>query len=230
MIAKKKGPSIKKSWQKFKKLLKSKPPWILALLAEGVLLMLSVLFALVLNERRFENQQATKANVALEAIRSELQKNIAGLDRAKSHHKAIRDTLQYFQDINAMPPPEIYLEKGLFQPAYLFSTAWETSKQTGIIDEFSYELSLELSEVYKDQAQYEELGNIIVHETYRNMLNLGPSEALRDNYKNWSLITWDFSNREERLKTKLTTALSKLENRNCLKTADADAKTITFLD
>jgi len=202
--------AAKKKKLNLRKLFRSKPPWIIALLAEGVLLMLSVLFALVLNERRFENQRSTEANVALEAIKSELQKNIEGLNRANNHHESIRDTLQYFEALNELPPREIYLEKGLFQPAYLFSTAWETSVQTGIIDEFSYDISLELSEVYKDQAHYEELGNIIVQETYKNILNRSSEMALRDNFENWALITWDFSNREKRLRSKLQVLLEKL--------------------
>lgn len=216
MAGKKEKLKSKKKRLKFPGWLKKKPYWMVALLAEGILLMLSVLFALVLNERRAEFQRTREAEVALEAIKSELQENIESLDRAKSHHHFIRDTLQYYESKDMMPPVKIYFDKGLFQPAYLFSTAWETSVQTGVVDAFTYELNLELSDIYKDQAQYEELGNRIVQETYINILNRGSEKALRDNFKNWSVITWDFSNREKRLKEKIETALSALESYSTL--------------
>ncbi|GAB4242676.1 MAG: hypothetical protein Tsb0034_20190 [Ekhidna sp.] len=175
--------------------------------------MLSVLFALVLNEWRADAKQRDEADIALNAIKAEIQNNIEGLTRAYSQHKAIYDTLNYYEKMDEFPPPEIYFEEGLFQPAGLYSTAWETSIQTGTIDEFPYEMILNLSKIYKDQTQYEQLGGQIVNETYITLLKQGSNKALRDNYKNWSVIILDFYNREARLKDKLENILIELEKK-----------------
>jgi type II secretory pathway pseudopilin PulG len=185
--------------------------WIGFVLEAG-LIVLSVLLALAVNEWRAERKAAQKAQTALKAIHSELEANREEFKKAMQYHRMFRDTLHYYQKRDLTPPMRL-LNQGIFQPATVSETAWETAKQSGVTDHFAYELVLDLSHFYQRQSDYNELSNAIGQQLYiSSTMEKSPEELLRGKYENWISLLSDFSNsREQRLMKSATELLTKVE-------------------
>jgi hypothetical protein len=63
------------------------------------------------------------------------------------------DTLGAYVARHELPPERVYFG-GLFNPAHVLSTAWETSRQTGATNNLPYPLVLSLAAVYDNQETY----------------------------------------------------------------------------
>lgn len=185
--------------------------WVWGFIIEAVLIVFSVLLALAVNEWRAENARAQKAQTALKAIRSELKANRGEMSEAHEHHSSNRDTLMYYKREGLKPPMQL-LAKGIFNPATVNNTAWETAKESGIIDYFDYELVLDLSSLYQRQIEYKELGNAIAQNFYVKVtMETNIEEVLQNNYENWILLLGDFSRREFGFSESNSNMLNKLE-------------------
>ncbi len=172
--------------------------------------MLSVLLALAVNAWREDRQQTERAEVALQSIRAELRENLQSVERARANHRAMQDSLQTYAARGELPPEHIYLG-GIFSPALVHSSAWESARETGATGSFPYDLVLALSRVYGEQARYQALGGTLVQDLMVQIRRDGMEVVLRDSSASFIFLQEDFANREQRLAEAYERALGKLE-------------------
>ena len=185
--------------------------WALGFIIEAVLIVFSVLLALAVNEWRADAAREEKAKIALEAIHTELVENKKEFLESLSYHEEIMDTLGYYQD-EGIEPPMSLLNQGIFNPALVFGTAWETAKQSGITDGLNYNLLLELSSHYQQLYRYKNLSDAIINGSYlSSTFEKSPQQILQGNYENWIFLLRDFTGRESRQAANIDTVLAELE-------------------
>jgi type II secretory pathway pseudopilin PulG len=165
---------------------------------ESVLIVLSVLFALVLDRWSRERDQRRELALAVESIRSELAANKAAVQLASRRHAAWHDSLQTYFARGELPPERVYYG-GLFNPAGVLSVAWESARESGAAGRLQHDVRLLLSGTYDYQARYRALGDAIVQSVYADVHRRGGVAVFRDGYANFMLLTQDFAGREERL-------------------------------
>lgn len=183
--------------------------WLPRALFESVLIVLSVLLALALDEWRRGRQQRIDLSLAVQGIRAELTDNKAEAERAYSRHVTIRDTLQAYARRADLPPARIYYG-GMFNPASLLSIAWESARDGGSTEHLPYDVRLMLARVYDRQSRYRTLGDAIAQSIMSDVQRRGGETVFRDGYANFILLTEDFANRERRLVVAFDSALSVL--------------------
>tara|TARA_R110000850_G_C9996309_1_gene468318 strand:- start:48782 stop:49399 length:618 start_codon:yes stop_codon:yes gene_type:complete len=131
-------------------------------LADGLLIVFSVLFALFINKLYDNYQTWRKKEIAMESIAKELYRNERVLKDWKERHTQISEKLtQLIEGENDSLIGEIKKNKffniGLITENrsliddVLTSTAWESAKTTGIISEFDFETTQKLTRVYAMQ-------------------------------------------------------------------------------
>lgn len=70
--------------------------WLARVLFESLLIVLSVLLALAVDEWQDGRQRAERAEMALQSVRAELQENLQNVERARANHLAMRDSLRAY--------------------------------------------------------------------------------------------------------------------------------------
>lgn len=145
-------------------------------LAEGFLIVFSVLFALFINKLFDDYKTAQRKAVALEGIEQELQRNASVLKGWQTRHEAIREKIEgmvegrqdslkaalfagRFMDLGILTENQALIDD------ILTSTAWEAAKTTGIISEFAFDTIQKLTLVYTMQ-------DIITDKTLGKILDL----------------------------------------------------------
>jgi hypothetical protein len=131
-------------------------------LAEGVLIVFSVLFALFINKLFDDYKTNESKTIAIESIRKELHRNAGILKNWKEQHIEVRNRItDILEGRNDSLKTELlkyeFLNLGVLTnnksliDAILTSTAWESAKSTGIISEFDFETTQKLTHVYSMQ-------------------------------------------------------------------------------
>jgi hypothetical protein len=130
--------------------------------AEGILIVFSVLFALLINKLFEDYKTNSKKTIAIESIQKELYRNSEILEDWKKKHIEIRnriteiidgkndslktELLKYeFLNLAVLTNNESLID------AILTNTAWESAKSTGVISEFDFETTQKLTHVYTMQ-------------------------------------------------------------------------------
>ena len=128
-------------------------------LAEGLLIVFSVLFALFINKLFDDYKTKQRMEVALDSIVREVERNEGVVQEWKKKHIAIRERISsmtngendsIIQALQAQP----FFDLGILTNAEslidntLTKTAWESAKSTGIIGEFKFETIELLTQVY----------------------------------------------------------------------------------
>jgi hypothetical protein len=101
---------------------------------------------------------------------------------------------------------------GVFRPALLLSTAWQTARETGALSQLPYALVLRLAPVYESQEKYRALGEALGQGTMLDAQRRGAMIVFRDNFANFIVVERDFSNREEVLARNYRQALATLDS------------------
>ena len=144
-------------------------------LAEGFLIVFSVLFALFINKLFDDYKTLQKKEVAIESIKKELNRNALIVKDWKAKHITIRDRIvsinngkndsikselrknKYF-DLGVLTNQESLIDNTLTK------TAWESTKSTGIVAEFDFKTIEILTQVYS-------LQDLITDKTIGELLN-----------------------------------------------------------
>jgi hypothetical protein len=181
-------------------------------LFESALIVFSVLLALAVNEWADQRRQASHARVALAAIVSEVQANRASLVAASAFHRKIQGILEQFQAAGR-EPDEQTATGGLFQPARLVTTAWQSARDSGATSQLPYPLVLELSRLYQSKDRYNDLAQQLTNDLYADLRRRGLDAVLRQGYRGMLILVIDFSNRERRLVEAIDATLATVEQR-----------------
>ena len=145
-------------------------------IADGLLIVFSVLFALLINKIYDDYQTTRKKNFALESIRQELSQNLTILQTWKERHSAIGNLLSQLNEGKNDSLKQQFLDYSHFNLGLLtngeslineimINTAWETSRTTGIISEFDFETTEKLTYVYLMQE-------VMMDRTLNNIIDL----------------------------------------------------------
>jgi hypothetical protein len=172
---------------------------------------LGALLALTADEWREGRARARRATLALAAIRTEIETNLGLVERARAHHARVRDTLLAYVARSELPPPRVYLG-GVFNPASVTATAWDTAREAGVLAELPFALVLRIAAVYETQARYRAATDAVLGEIVNDVMRLGFEPTLRDRAAQFAALDLDFSNRELLLATRYRTALAVLDS------------------
>jgi hypothetical protein len=186
--------------------------WLPRMLLESLLIVFSVLFALGMDQWRTQRGRARQANLALQSIQAELEENLTSMQRARSHHLAMRDSLQHYVALRQAPPEQLYLG-GIFRPAPIHAIAWESARESGTIADLPYALILELARVYDRQARYRALADALGQDIMMQVRREGMEPVLRDRASSFIGLQVDFANREFVLIEEYTRVLARLNSR-----------------
>ena len=154
-------------------------------LAEGLLIVFSVLFALFINKLSDDYKTRKQKVIALQSIKSELYRNAAIVaDWRKKHAKVLGRLDSILQGKNDSLKAKLqgtdFLDFGMLTneqsliDATLTDTAWEAAKSTEIISEFDFESVQNITQAYKVQ-------NILMEKTVTGMVGLFFDPVILDN-------------------------------------------------
>lgn len=132
--------------------------WLPKVLFESLLIIVSILVALGLDEWRENRQNAENIDKALSNFLSEIQQNKAGVDDSAPFNKGLRHVLSRRQEVSAIDSVTQFVNMvESYNPIVLRSTAWETALATGSLAKMDYNLVSALSLTYSLQTRYQEL-------------------------------------------------------------------------
>lgn len=129
---------------------------------EGILIIFSVLFALFINKTAENHKTNQKKEIAIESIQKELYRNywtikswntdhLTIINRLDSLTNGLKPELQYeLEHAEFFDLRPLLNNSGLIN-SMLISSAWETSKETGIFSEFDYEILQSITRTYDFQ-------------------------------------------------------------------------------
>lgn len=174
------------------------PPWLPRVLVESTLIVFSVLFALILNEWRETEAQEERVELALAAIRSEVQENQRLVEDALKYHMQIASSFSASVESGSALPDVNAASQGLLAPARVLRTAWESAQSTGVSSEIPYTTVLKLSTAYARQTEYEDLSRSVSQVLYSRLLQEGV-DSMMQTYPRVIFLQKEFAGRERSL-------------------------------
>ena len=192
------------------------------LIAEGLLIVFSVLFALLIDKLFDDYKTVQKKSIAIESIHKELSQNAVILDEWRQHHLKIRDRVsEMAQGRNDSLKNEL-LKYDFFNlavltdnqsliDAILTDTAWESAKSTGIISEFEFETTQSLTQVYSMQKELTQNTMAKILDYYFDS-SAHDMEQLDQILIQFQLRFWELTGQEILLTELYKTAILQLEN------------------
>jgi hypothetical protein len=132
--------------------------WLPRVIFESLLITVSILAALGLDEWRDTRQDAENIEKALSNFLSEIQQNKAAIDDAAPFNKGLRHVLSKRQEVSTIKSVTQFVNMiESYNSVVLRSTAWETALATGSLGKMDYSLVSALSLTYGLQGRYQEL-------------------------------------------------------------------------
>ncbi len=132
--------------------------WLPRVMFESMLIVLSILVALYLDEWRDDRQEAENIEHALANFVSEIQQNRARVEDAAPFNLGLRHVLNRRQEVRAIESVATFVNIfESYNPVVLQSTAWETAIATGALAKMDYNLVSALSLTYSLQDRYQQV-------------------------------------------------------------------------
>jgi hypothetical protein len=132
--------------------------WLPRVLFESMLIVVSILFALYLDEWRDDRQDEENIEHALAYFVSEIQQNRARVEDAAPFNRGLRHVLSRRQEVRAIESVATFVNIfESYNPVVLQSTAWETAIATGALAKMDYNLVSALSLTYSLQNRYQQV-------------------------------------------------------------------------
>jgi hypothetical protein len=187
----------------------SRSRWLARVPRDVVLVVAGALLAFATEEWRDARRQRARVDVAVTSIRNELLQNRTLVANARDHHRHVADTLAKLVTLHLHPDVAIY-SNGMWNPAFITSTAWQAARETGALADMPLATVLKIAPVYEAQDRYraatEALGAAIMNDVRHE----GIDAVLRDQFSQFISLDIDFANRESRLLAAYDKALSQL--------------------
>jgi hypothetical protein len=123
-----------------------------------MLIVVSILLALYLDEWRDDQQDAENIEHALANFVSEIQQNKARVEDAAPFNQGLRHVLSRRQEVRAIESVATFINIfESYSPVVLQSTAWETAIATGALAKMDYKIVSALSLTYSLQNRYQQV-------------------------------------------------------------------------
>lgn len=136
-----------------------KPAWLAEVLVQSVMIVLSILLALWVDEWKQHRAEQQLVDVSLTNFLHEVQQNEARLDDILPYHRAMRSIVKELETAKSVnTPAEFESAIGLdgMRPPFLLTTAWQTALATGALQKMDYETVSALSLTYTLQDRFRE--------------------------------------------------------------------------
>lgn len=131
--------------------------WLSRVLFESLLIMISILAALGLDEWRDNQQNDEIVEKAMSNFLSEIRQNKARVEDAAPFNKGLRDVLdRRHQEGSVTSTDDFIAILESYNPVVLQSTAWDTALATGSVTKMDYNLVSALSLTYGLQERYQQ--------------------------------------------------------------------------
>ncbi len=179
-------------------------------LFESGLIVFSVLLAFGLNEAAQARAQRERAARALDGVRRELVANRRAAERARRNHQRTVTLVARFDSLRRPLPDSVWF-RSMYNPAPQLSSAWESARAAGVLAQLPYDLVLELSDVYADQARYVAMSTSIAEEVYADLVREGVLAVFRDRARNFAVLAQDWSLREGVLMAECDSAVAHID-------------------
>jgi type II secretory pathway pseudopilin PulG len=176
-----------------------------------VLIVLGAVLAYVGEEWRDARHKRERVETALNSIRDELEANAALVSQARAKHLFLIDTLGKLVNSHQFPPPTIYTN-GMWNPANVTSTAWQTARETGTLADLPLATVLEIAPVYADQDRYRAYADGIAVSILTDLRRTSVDAVTREHFAQFIPLDIDFSNRERVLLAEYTHAIRRLKD------------------
>ena len=163
-----------------------------------VLVVLGATLATAAEEWRDARATKHRTEVALASVRAEIATNLERVEHAQRHHRAVVDTLTAYQQRHAVPSDSL-LFSGIFNPAHVLATAWQTARDTRVLGELPYQVALRLGTLYEQQDAYVHASDALDQSLLAHMQNEGVKAAFLDRWANMIFLNLDFAGRAEGL-------------------------------
>lgn len=152
--------------------------WLPQVIIESVLIVVSILVALGLDEWRQKREDEEFVRTALSNFLIEVRQNKNRVEDAAPFNKGLRQVLsQHYVDEDITTVDEFVNMVEIYSPAALQSTAWDTALATGSLAKMEYNLVNALSFTYSLQSRYDAT-------THSGMSDLtSPQYLFEDNLK-----------------------------------------------
>jgi len=126
-----------------------------------MLIVVSILVALYLDEWRADRQDAENIEHALANFVSEIQQNRARVEDAAPFNQGLRHVLSRRQEVRAIESVATFVNIiESYNSVVLQSTAWETAIATGALAKMNYNLVSALSLTYSLQNRYQQVSRM----------------------------------------------------------------------
>lgn len=191
-------------------------------LAELVIVAFGVFLGLYANELQSNRRIKLEKEKSINFIVQELKKNRKKLEQSYTYHGGIK--IQLDSIARVLSRSDLFLTyfgnqkfkhdqiKGWngVQNANIDDTAFEATKISGIIKEFPIQEIQRISEIYKFQNEYSDIGKSILNK----MINFNSETKISDVFGSIDLITSDLKNYEKSLIRQIDQTISLLEATN----------------
>ena len=130
--------------------------WLPQVIIESVLIVVSILVALGLDEWRENREDEEFVRTALSNFLTEVRQNKNRVEDAAPFNKGLRQVLnQHYTNEDITTVDEFVNMVEIYSPAGLQSTAWDTALATGSLAKMEYNLVTALSFTYSLQSRYD---------------------------------------------------------------------------
>jgi len=156
--------------------------WIPRMLFESVLIVLSILLALAVNEWQDARRDRRLAEQAVAAFRQELSQNRTRLRELIPYHERMQremqrlvaqDSIHSFDDMR-----KVAGFQG-FRPAFLLETAWRSALATGALGKIDYRTVNALSTTYTLQERLDEINRAMLPAILTGSSNANAAATVR---------------------------------------------------
>ena len=200
------------------------PSWLPKILAESVLIVLSILLALAVDQWQEDKEERELVRQSLQSFRQEIQQNKMRLDDIVPYHTGVQAMLTELEQTGAITSvAELQSTVGAegLRPPFLLDTAWKTAMATGALTIMDYETVSALSMTYTLQDRFREYSR-------SSLPAIMPSRAASDADVNAALrstITYlnDVTAGEEELRAVYEQAVEIVESKLAEISADSQA-------
>lgn len=145
-----------------------KIPWP-QLFVEAVLVVLSVLLALALNNWRQSEMNEDLAQRALHNIVDEVRANTIKIEETLAYHKKVLAILETNPD-----------QVAPMRPAFIQNNAWETAQATRAVMYIDYDIAAQVSEIHELQEKYQHITQAIIQTLYLEMNNISSGSLSKE--------------------------------------------------
>ena len=152
--------------------------WLPRALVESVLIVLSILLALGLDEWQEDQEIAELIERSINNFTNEVHRNRSSIEDVSAYHQGVEQLLHNRRSSGGLNNVnEFRSVMDAMQPVVLTNSAWETAVATGVLGRMDFELVSALTLTYNTQQRFDE--------KYRNALRtlMSPNNLNSQNLK-----------------------------------------------